>query len=492
MKTLRNPASFLCLSTLLLASIATASIWGAHYGDSPSYPAFVDSGAWAPTGPWLQDIAKATLGTEESCFDSVGADGGKPFYQMVIGINDPDAADFAALCFELWGCPYVDTGNTTTGRMPWCSEAISYWHNRAAFPYPGGLRNSDWFMSWQHIGTGSLINYYKTEESLGGRGRWVDYTDIDYANFWPGWNAPCPGAYVPIRAWDGTQFLGGSTAHSMMVDEMTIRRRPNGTVLDVELTFVEGNASNKVKAERVIDDLLTYTPYGSGVIDNYGGPRKFMGFGIDLNEYGIPVYDPDRIHWETVPWSYSKVHPMPDMTSELPVFRDPYWDRLRPELTRHALAMKKTPPVARPSTPLVQASRLPDGEPEKRWVFPAGLDDKAPDGVAVEVDLGAEHPLGVRGLMLEWQARTVPVGYSVGWAGADRKYREAKLPAPKEALKRAEGQQPLLMPVRFGRKGGKVRFLKFSFPKGTFKEQAVLADIGFVYDVPAGDAAENP
>ena len=52
--------------------------------DSPScIDCFVDGGDWNPSGTWIQDVALATLGTEESCV----ADGGKPYYQMRLGIH---------------------------------------------------------------------------------------------------------------------------------------------------------------------------------------------------------------------------------------------------------------------------------------------------------------------------------------------------------------------------------------------------------------------
>ncbi len=481
----------LALLPILSFSGAFAVDWGCHYGDSPSCPGFVDGGAWNPSGAWIQDIAKATLGTEECCAAQVGDDGGKPFYQMVCGIDDPDAADFAALTFELWGCPYVDSANTTTGRMPWCSEAVCYWHHKAGMPYSQGYRNSDWFLSWLHIGTGGMINYYKTEESLSARGRWVDYSELDYENFWPGWNAPCPGAYVPIRGWDGTEFKGANTAHSMMIDEMTVHVMPSGRVARVEVSFLEGNAGNRVKNSRVACDVRSYTPDGDSDFGNYGGwPRKIMGFGVDLDASGRPVYDTARLHWvdETVLAGEVWHH---DSTAKR--FVDPYWDRLRPELVRYALQYGRKGPVVRSSSPMVQASAIPDGA-EQRWRFPAGLDAREPKGVEVEIDLLAAYPVQAKGLCLHWRAGVLPKGYRVQWAAADKSYGVIEVPVL--ATPKFEGRETMSLPVpvRLAKPGAgpKLRYLKFSFPKGTFKQEAELAELDFIFDVTDTDAAENP
>lgn len=485
----RAPA--LALSLVLCLSAASAIDWGCHYGDSPSCACFVDSGAWNPSGTWIQDVGKATLGIKECCAAQVGGDGGKPFYQMVCGIDNPEVADFAALTYELWGCPYIDTINTVTGRMPWCTEAACYWHHKAGLPYSQGYRNSDWFFSWLYIGTGGLINYYKTEESLSARGRWIDYSELDYENFWPGWNAPCPGAYAPMRGWDGVEFKGANTAHSMMVDEMTVYVLPSGRVYRVELTFLEGNSSDRVKNSRVINDVWSYTPAGDSDFGNYGGwPRKIMGFGIDLDAAGQPVYDPARLHWVEIPAMAVEVW-HPDTTAK--VFVDPYWDRLRPELVRYALQYGRKGPAVRSSSPMVQATGIPDGG-ERRWLFPAGLDAKEPKGVEVELDLLAAYPLPVRALCLHWRAGFLPQGYRIQWAGADRKYKNVEMPFLKEPKLEGGEAMNLPVPVRLAKPGAgpRLRYLKFSFPKGTFPQEAELAELDFILDVVDGDADENP
>jgi len=56
--------------------------------DAPDCACFNDTGAWDPAGAFIQDVATATVGTQEAC---VG-DGGKPYYQMVLGCNSEDTA----------------------------------------------------------------------------------------------------------------------------------------------------------------------------------------------------------------------------------------------------------------------------------------------------------------------------------------------------------------------------------------------------------------
>jgi len=50
-------------------------------GDSPYCGCFVDTGAWDPNGPDIQDIAHDTVGTRESCL----ANGGSPITRCSSG-----------------------------------------------------------------------------------------------------------------------------------------------------------------------------------------------------------------------------------------------------------------------------------------------------------------------------------------------------------------------------------------------------------------------
>lgn len=462
---------------LLLAVPGWASIWGAHYGASPSTPGFVDGGAWNPSGPWVVDVALATLGTEVSLIP----DGGKPFYQMVIGCDDPDVADFMALWFETIDNPFADILHPT-GRQAWCSEAVCYWHHKAGIPYANGFRNSTWVHDWQHTTNGNLAGFFRAEEDLGARGRWITPDEIDYDNFWPGWNAPCPGAYIQRRRYDplGDSWIP-NTGHSQMVDEMTIYQTTGGRIVRVKLDLVEGNSNAEVRDDRFYEDVLASLP-DPGV----PGIRDCIkGFGICLDASGQPIYDPDRILWETIMTARAERH-VPVDTSEAEDL-DLWWRERWEKLINYARRVSKDGPIARSSASEVRAAWIPDRT--HRWEFPAGLDDKNPQGTEVEIDLLADYPLPVRGLVLTWKAGFLPQGYWVEWAGSDRKYQRVDVPVLKD-LKFPEGNEnslPVLVRLTEPGKGINPRYLKFGFPKGTFRSRAVLEDLTFVYDRPSGD-----
>ena len=113
---------------------------------------------------------------------------------------------------------------------------------------------------------------------------------------------------------------------------------------------------------------------------------------------------------------------------------------------------------------------------------------------ASEADLLAAYPLPVKALILHWRAGFLPQGYRVQWAGADRRYEGVDVPVLEELKFQGRATMSLPVPVRLAKPGAgpKLRYLKFSFPKGTFKQEAELAELDFVFDVKDTDAAENP
>ena len=101
---------FLRMSLLAALTIAAPCMaWAVcdYQPDEVGCPCFWDAGVWDPGGPYIQDVAQATFGTEESCpcpdpadptcdWDPDPADpdvnfrdAGKPYYQMVLGCNEP-------------------------------------------------------------------------------------------------------------------------------------------------------------------------------------------------------------------------------------------------------------------------------------------------------------------------------------------------------------------------------------------------------------------
>ena len=464
-------------------------------GDGPGCSCFQDSGSWNPSGTWIQDVAVATLGTRESCGDNAG----KPYYQMRLGVSDIDLANDISCLLEIIGDFF--------GREAWCSETISYWHLKKGIPYDSGFRNSTWLLDWQLVNTNAIRAFYETEEQLsGGRGRWIDYGDtdfLDYDDFRLGENVPVPGAYVLIRQYVQTGphqgvFIGCS--HSMMVDSMFVYREyPPLKISRVRITLLEGNSGaageGRVRNTREIEDILQATPAGTSFV-NYCGEdtvRKIVGFGVDLDEYGEPIYDSGRIRWIYSSYEAPEIDPWPDID-------DLAWDMsfasLIPQLVNYAETLGETGPRVFPSSEHIEMPDYPDLQiPDGmgvRWVFPFDLDRYEPDGVHVEIDLLEEHPLLVTGIVLGWDSLYLPHGYSVRWARADGRYQDATVPVL-AGIPPPDEPGVIPIPIMFQDPGARTRHIQLTFPPGTFSKTASLEEIRFLYDWGADDdASYNP
>jgi len=187
--------------------------------DGPGCACFHDSGSWNPSGTWIQDVANMTLGTTESCLD----DGGKPYYQMRLGLSDINLANAMACLWEVLGDPHE--------REAWCSEAISYWHRKEGIPYITGYFSFPWHLDWQLEDAVAIRAFYMIEEILPwGRGRWIDHHEpdyLDYEDFRTGENIPVPGSYVFIQQYIKTGPSSGTwldCSHSLMIDSMFVYR----------------------------------------------------------------------------------------------------------------------------------------------------------------------------------------------------------------------------------------------------------------------------
>ena len=79
---------------LVILSFSLASVAPCYFSDSPDCACFTNTATWNPAGTWIQDIALDTVGTIVSCV----TDGGKPFYQMRLGLNSTSSAtSFASI-----------------------------------------------------------------------------------------------------------------------------------------------------------------------------------------------------------------------------------------------------------------------------------------------------------------------------------------------------------------------------------------------------------
>ena len=150
----------------------------------------------------------------------------------------------------------------------------------------------------------------------------------------------------------------------MMINEMTIHRNASFHVVRVEVSLLDGNWGNRVRDTGTLEDLIAYTPAGSRWYDN----RKILGFGVDLDSSGFPIYDPDRLHYE--------LHLDGDVprTKSFPT-KDPMWESfyapLVQELVDYAVKVKDGPNVTGASL-VIGRGGIPDGQAVS-WVFGSEL-----------------------------------------------------------------------------------------------------------------------
>ncbi|MFC2108389.1 hypothetical protein ACFLS5_02900 [Candidatus Bipolaricaulota bacterium] len=471
---------------LIILSVSLLSVASCYFSDSPDCACFNNTATWNPSGTWIQDVALDTVGTIVSCVP----DGGKPFYQMRLGLNSTSSATSVALMLEALS----GIGMTIYDREAWCSETISYWHREAGIPYSVGYRRSEWHLDWQLTNTNAIRTFYKVEEILGafmffgGRGRWIEWSDLDYSDFQPGMNAPAPGSYVLIRRYDDSTATWDGKSHSMMIDEMTVHQNGFGEVVEVEVTLLEGNAGSPAQVLSVssLDDLIAYTPGGPEWLSNN---RKILGFGVDLDRHGSPLYDPDRLHYERdLLVAAAPFKPFPT--------KDPLWLRvyapLVNELVEYATKTSGGPIVNGPKS-VIGDGGIPDGR-SMAWAFGPELDHMHPNGFEIEVDLLRDHPLPIEGVVLAWEGAK-PTGYSVYYA-ADGESAQVATPPGSDLLQlSSQHEEPSSVPIRFGdgEQGARVRTIRLHFPPDSFAGEVKLTEMRVIYDWgPSDEAESNP
>jgi hypothetical protein len=493
---------------LLLGSIP-AGVWAEcdYEPDAPDCPCFIDTGAWDPNGVYLQDVANATFGTIVSCFcsdpgdptcdwnpdpadpDKNFTDSGKPYYQMVLGNDEPFSAFSAAVMLS------HGLGDAFRGRGAWCSETVSYWHKHTHIPYAGGYwcdRHMDWMLSSAY----RIVNWYTVERTLReitdgeeGRGWFIQSHEVDIGAFKLGVTVPVPGAYIGIKGFarNPDRWLDwDQTGHSLIVDEMVVHRDGYGNVFQVDLTLLQGNSGSppQVRGGSWVD-FESFLPQGSGWL----GSRKIFGFGIDLAADGTPIYDPARLHYVDHPF----VAMIPPIAMQ--IYDDPNADPEAIEkAATYAMFLKEQGgPGVSSSSKAVAADKVPDGV-NTQWVFPQDLEEP----VDIVIDLRTGHPNPVKGIELCWQGRQPPTNYKVYFAAADpMQYQEAVVPDLTSVLPILSQQSAVtVVPVSFEQDGSgtPVRYVKLSFPAQAFGQQGgTLQELRFVYDPgPVDDARNNP
>ncbi len=439
--------------------------------DLPNCTCYVDGGGDWPLVPVVGDIvatALRTVGAKSSCFRHRG----QPYWQVQQQISSPA---LARLLQQLYPSVTVESPAEA-----WCTETIAYWANASNLPYPGGYATL-----WHHTSsyvkyTTELREWFQTEEALAGfqlftaRGRWIDGSELDQADFEPGINGPCPGAYQQLEGWNDSTltWLGSGNAHSQLVDSMIVYRFENtaGNVVRIDLTMVEGNSGSETieecdpdlgKPRRIAADDTTfsqsrisndhrYTDIGSLTTlgSNWIGAKKIRGWGIHLKSNGAVDYDPDRIRTVIVPLFF----PTP-----IPVGADTSGFFRVSKLLNFAHTTHGQVTVTTNSSLVSTGGTIPGAG--ATWVFPAGSYPVNP--VFVNVDLRAEHPYPVRGVVIQWKNGKVPPVFEVWWAnGSGQPHVRTVFATPSAPALPAEVvpvpvafPATLTMPIRYARLG---------------------------------------
>ncbi len=384
-------------------------------------------GTWPVTAPPgnLIDIARQTyVSSATSTRTSCARHRGQAYWQIQMQRRTPADAHQVAHFFP----DYVEDFPA----QAWCTETVAFWHLEAELPYPigystvtnPGARNH--YPSPRVEGTADLRLWYKEEErlrvedGLATRGRWVDGGELDYANFEPGVNGPCPGAYQQLEGQvyfgDLPDWSGPSDTHSQVVDSMIVYRLGGvtGPVQQIDVRLIEGNIGldsipdtlgvnflrSRVKNSTWYQDIIDFTVLGDSVIS---GRRKIRGWGIDLDAGGDPIYDASRIRTLVTPLTFIYPPPAPPDTSDdstINLFRV-YHSQTQGNIavTTNSTAVQTGGTIAHPTN---------------HWLIAAA--PHPVDPVYIDIDLLANHPFRVRGVEIHWKDGKFPNEFQVWWA----------------------------------------------------------------------------
>lgn len=421
--------------------------------DLPDCACYVGVPPWPLVGIWgdLPGTAALTVGMQESCNSPDW--NGQPYWQVQLQCTSPDAAILLA-CFV----PFVQT-NDATNPEAWCTETVAWWGRKAGVPYDGGYRSPFRPDSSSYVkDTTTMRWWYELEEAIGGlfggvfptRGRWIEGHQLDYADFEPGVNGPCPGAYQQLLTWDeDAEVWTDDGKHSQVVDTVTVHHLGglDGPIIGLDVTMLEGNISNKILDTAEYRDIIDYTTLGRRYINN-DDVSKIRGWGINLNDDGTPNYDPDRIlhtgdyYLRVIEAPVGSEAPDPAVTEMLEFFA-----------TTGGGAAVST------NSPLVFTGGAPP-YPQTPWVIPPGPHPVNP--VTIGIDLLEEHPVPMDSVTIEW-FEAIPAEFSVRWAGADAQIHEVlETPGP---MPTSLPGTLIPYPVAFGpQESYPVRYLEVDIP----------------------------
>lgn len=416
----------LVTTSLLISSLVTESAFAVCPGAGPDLPdcaCFVGSGDW-PLAAVSGDViatAKKSRYAKTSCYEQRG----QPYWQMQLHNDSPELSEFAALLVSLW----VDDFADLFPAQAWCTEAVSFWHREAGVPYVLGYERAAWSPTPYPQCVWDLSRWYAGEEKLaetflGGRGRWIEGQELDYDNFIPGVNGPCPGAY---QAWLTYHPTTGKwtteCTHSQVVDSLTVHRVGGalGPITRIDVHVIEGNASDgtfvdldgetvsrgRVKDTRSYIDVIDYTKLGDSDIPCDENQWKIYGWGIDLDGGGDSYCDDSKIGTVVTYQMVAYPPPLPPSNSDSTAVN---------AIVAYATATQGQV-IITSNSPLIHPNNAWP-TPTMPWMIPPG--PHPVDPVFIDIDLLQQHPIPVKGVVIDWVNGFVPSQYEVWWAGNDQ------------------------------------------------------------------------
>lgn len=484
-----NLKHWICLTivaSLLLASIPSRVEAPCAMPDLPTcacYALFCEpiGSPWPLSGTMgdLIETARATVGLRTCCIKH----GGQAYWQVQRQLAIPEAADALA---------FIDTliqTNDETDPEAWCTEAVAFWAREASIPYAWGYyagHNRTSFIK----DTGLMRVWYKTEDSLLtdgalARGRWIDSGELDYANFEPGVNGPCPGAYQQIQGFIPPIKIGDDykwdpfATHSLLIDSMVVYRLDvaDGPVQQIDIKMIDGNIyipGSNVWAE-VIDtrwyrDIIDFTTIGPDSMVLGNSNAKIRGWGINLNPDGTVYCDSSRI--EDVIIHAVLTYPAPQAPDNSDSARVAaivtYYNSTGGAVT-----------VTTNSTTVYTGGALPDDT--NYWTIPPPPHPEDP--VCIELDFLAEYPVGVDAITLEW-TEEIPRQFEVWWADETATFQSTTVTLPTSAPTVPSGTV-LPLPVPFATTsadtGQPVRYIRLCIPQSVLTRTYQVQGFHFNY-----------
>lgn len=421
----------------LIASSSARTRWDCIPEDGPDCECYQDGVEgcepvgcdWPLTNPLgnLLGTADLTVGTRSCCQRHWG----QSYWQILLQVSVP------------WACETVITedpeirNKSATNPEAWCSETVAFWALEAGVPYAWGYytqgigdavgHHRSSFVSYG----GEMRRWYLAEEVRPGlkRGRWIDARELDYANFEPGVNGPCPGAYQQIykmnRGFLVVPWNEGS-GHSQMIDSMVVYRlnASDGPVQRIDVKMIEGNIDFPDPSDysRIIDtrwyyNIIDFTPLGTDSLGN--GNKKIRGWGINLNPDGTVYCDSSRLENVVIHTIIEYPPPQPPDTTD---------NAYVAAMVNYFSTTGGTVDVTTNSTTVLTGGALPNES--NSWIIPPPPHPEDP--VCIEVDLKAEYPDSVEAVTIEWLDE-IPREFTIMWAGSDATFQSSPVTLPTTA-----------------------------------------------------------